>query len=285
VSRSENKEAVLSLNCVSRKFGSRRRGHLAVDNVNLIVDGSSSLGLVGESGSGKSTLARMLVGLERPTEGAVTFNGIDLKNVLRSRASAMSFRTAVQFVGQDTTSTFDPRRTLLDSIMFPARKLVGLSAPEAEDAAMSTLVLLGLEPSQAHRLPSQVSGGQRQRFALARCLIVQPKILVCDEVVSALDVSVQGTILNLLKRYCEDTGAGLVFVSHGLPATAFVADELVVMYRGRLVERGPSRRVLLQPQHSYTRSLLEAHRGLGEGEKVESQGRQPATAPEGSPRA
>jgi ABC-type oligopeptide transport system ATPase subunit len=120
-------------------------------------------------------------------------------------------------------------------------------------------VSLGLPEELAHRHPSQVSGGQRQRFALARCLAVRPQILICDEVVSALDVSVQGAILNLLKRYCAEQSAGLFFVSHGLPATAFVADRIVVMHRGAIVEQGTVDEVLDHARHPYTRSLLEAH--------------------------
>jgi ABC-type glutathione transport system ATPase component len=259
---------VVALEGVSRRFGNRFHGHLAVDDANLVLDGSTSLGIVGESGSGKSTMSRMIVGLDTPTSGTVTFNGRDLRDVLSSAEGNRTFRTAVQFVGQDTTSTFDPRRSLMDSLTFPAQKLKGMSRTEAVAAAESTLVEVGLDPALSSRKPSQVSGGQRQRFALARSLVVQPKLLVCDEVVSALDVSVQGTILNLLKRYCEDHGAGLVFVSHGLPATAFVADELLVMYHGQLVERGPSARVLAAPQHPYTKELLEAHRGLGEADEI-----------------
>ncbi|MET1052280.1 MAG: ATP-binding cassette domain-containing protein [Mycetocola sp.] len=262
--------ATIELTAVSRRFGSRHHGHLAVDTANLALDGTTSLGVVGESGSGKSTLSRMIVGLDEPTEGTVTYNGQDLRSVLSTRAGTKAFRANVQFVGQDTTSTFDPRRTLIDSLTFPAQKLQGLDKAAAVSAAETTLGEVGLDVALAGRKPHQVSGGQRQRFALARSLIVRPSILVCDEVVSALDVSVQGTILNLLKRYCEDHQAGLVFVSHGLPATAFVADELLVMYRGQLVERGPSDRVLEAPQHAYTQQLLEAHRGLGEGAEIDS---------------
>nr|MDT0667120.1 ABC transporter ATP-binding protein [Micromonospora sp. DSM 115978] len=122
----------------------------------------------------------------------------------------------------------------------------------------------GLTPSLTDRHPAEVSGGQRQRFAIARALVVRPNLLVCDEVVSALDVSVQGSILNLLKRYCLDTGAALVFVSHGLPATAFVCSELVVMHQGKVVEHGPTERIIGTPEHPYTQRLLAAFRGRDE---------------------
>jgi peptide/nickel transport system ATP-binding protein len=170
-------------------------------------------------------------------------------------------RRVVQFVGQDTSSSFDPRWTLRRAIRKPARQLRGLSTAEADREIDALLVELGLDPAAADRYPSQVSGGQRQRFSLARGLVVRPRILMCDEVVSALDVSVQGSILNLVKRYCREHECGLVFVSHGLPATAFIADEIIVMKDGKVVERGPSGDVLRNPQHPYTARLVAAYRG------------------------
>jgi len=249
----------LEVSGVSRWFGRSRARHLALDSVDLFVDHTCRMGVVGESGSGKSTLARLLIGLDRPSAGHVYFNGVPLDRVLATPGGRLGFRRAVQFVGQDTTSSFDPRRRLLDSLQQPLRDLHGMGRREAADAALETAVSLGLPEELAHRYPAQVSGGQRQRFALARCLAVRPRILICDEVVSALDVSVQGSILNLLKRYCLEQEAGLFFVSHGLPATAFVADEIVVMHHGVIVERGTTTDVLDSPRHEYTRSLLEAH--------------------------
>jgi peptide/nickel transport system ATP-binding protein len=254
-----NDDAFLEVSGVSKWFGSARHRHTAVDGLDLVVDRTSRTGVVGESGSGKSTLSRLLIGLEQPSAGTVSFNGRPLHQLVRSRTGRTEFRRAVQFVGQDTTSSFDPRRRLLDSLTRPLRDLHGMSSAEATAAALETTGSLGLPEELAHRHPSQVSGGQRQRFALARCLAVGPQILICDEVVSALDVSVQGTILNLLKRYCAEQSAGLFFVSHGLPATAFVADRIVVMHRGAIVEQGSVDEVLDTPQHPYTRSLLEAH--------------------------
>ncbi|MCF7550457.1 ABC transporter ATP-binding protein [Pseudonocardia sp. WMMC193] len=254
-----NDDAYLEVTGVTKWFGSARRRHTAVDGLDLVVDRTSRTGVVGESGSGKSTLSRLLIGLEHPSAGTVTYNGVPLQRMLRSRTGRTTFRRAVQFVGQDTTSSFDPRRRLLDSCTRPLRDLHELGRAEAEAAALETIVSLGLPEELAHRHPSQVSGGQRQRFALARCLAVRPQILICDEVVSALDVSVQGAILNLLKRYCAEHSAGLFFVSHGLPATAFVADRIVVMHRGAIVEQGTVDEVLDHAQHPYTRSLLEAH--------------------------
>lgn len=246
---------------IVKEFGPRGRRHRALDSVSLTVEEGDRIGIVGESGSGKSTLSRILCGLEQPSSGRVEYGGEPISHLLGLRGGAKRFRVGVQFVGQDTTSSFDPRKPLLDSVVAPLRSLFGLAPDAAARRALALVEQLELDPALARRHPLEVSGGQRQRFALARCLVVEPRILICDEVVSALDVSVQGSILNLLKSYCEETGAGLVFVSHGLPATAFVTDQLVVMHRGNIVESGPSGRVLRQPDASYTAELVAAHRG------------------------
>ena len=253
---------------VRRNFGSRRAPFVAVDDVSLTVTSSSSIGIVGESGSGKSTLSRLLVGLDRPTSGSIGLDGVVTEGRPSAEVGALAasprgnrqLRRVVQFVGQDTSGSFDPRWTLRQAVRRPAQQLRGLSAAEADAEIDELLVELGLDPATADRHPGQVSGGQRQRFSLARGLIARPRILMCDEVVSALDVSVQGAILNLVKRYCREHRCGLVFVSHGLPATAFVADEIVVMNSGKVVEHGLSREVLKAPRHPYTESLVNAYR-------------------------
>jgi peptide/nickel transport system ATP-binding protein len=247
---------------VTKAFGSRRSSRfLAVDDVSIELDTTKMIGIVGESGSGKSTLARMLVGLETPSSGVILFNGRPITMMLPRHDERLAFRRAVQFVGQDTTSSFDPRRTLRDSVYLPTKVLLGLDDNEANARVDETLDLLGLSHAMADRKPSQVSGGQRQRFALARALVVGPRLLICDEVVSALDVSIQGSILNVLKRYCRDAEAGLAFVSHGLPATAFIADEIVVMLHGKIVEHRPTSQLLARPDHPYTARLLAAYQG------------------------
>jgi peptide/nickel transport system ATP-binding protein len=253
----------LTLENVTKSFGSRVR-HQAVAPVSRSFDRSTRLGIVGESVSGKSTLARMLAGLETPSTGVVLFNGRDLREVLSSRTGRTEVRRSVQFIAQDTTSSFDPRRTLRWALTDPVERLLGLSGPAARERVDATLVQLGLRPDMADRNPGEVSGGQRQRFSIARALVVAPQLLICDEVVSALDVSVQGTVLNVLKKYCREQEAGLVFVSHGLPATAFVAARMMVMFRGEIVEEGPSLELLDAPSHEYTRSLVDAHRGPGD---------------------
>ncbi|MFT4044571.1 MAG: dipeptide/oligopeptide/nickel ABC transporter ATP-binding protein [Gordonia sp. (in: high G+C Gram-positive bacteria)] len=246
---------------VVKEFGPRSARHRALDGVSLSVTEGQRIGIVGESGSGKSTISRIMVGLNTATSGSVEYAGLPISAVLRSRTRRLEFRRDVQYIAQDTSSSFDPRRTLLDAVVAPLRNLRGLDKREAERTALDTIVRLELDPSLAYRYPSQVSGGQRQRFALALGLVVRPRILLCDEVVSALDVSVQGAILNLIKSYCLESGAGLVFVSHGLPATAFIADELIVMNKGKIVEAGKSGEVLAAPADPYTAKLVRAHTG------------------------
>lgn len=258
-----DESATLSLEDVSKAFpGHHGKQVAAVDGVSLALEPGLAMGIVGESGSGKSTLARMAVGLLPPSSGSITFNGTDLGRLLARRAGRLEFRRDVQFVGQDTTSSFDPYRTLRDAIRLPLMRLRGMRRGDADDSVDEIVQLMGLSPAYADRRPHQVSGGQRQRFAIARGLVVKPRLLVCDEVVSALDVSVQGSILNLLKKYCADHGAGLVFVSHGLPATTFISEQLVVMYQGTIVDQGTTADIIDGTGvHPYTARLLHAYRG------------------------
>jgi peptide/nickel transport system ATP-binding protein len=249
--------AVIEIDAVTKVFGSRR-GRPALDDVSLYVDGATRLGIVGESGSGKSTLTRLMVGLDRPTTGRVSFRGQPLRNM--TPGDVRDFRRAVQLIAQDTTASFDPRRTLRDAVRRPAQELLGCDRAAADALVDETLATVGLVAQMADRKPHEVSGGQRQRFSIARALVVRPQLIVCDEVVSALDVSVQGTVLNFLKHYCATTGAGLVFVSHGLPATAFVSDQILVMKDGQVVEFGDTSQVMYFSDHPYTQSLVAAYR-------------------------
>jgi ABC-type glutathione transport system ATPase component len=245
---------------IERDFGSGRAAHRALRGIDLDVTSRSSIGIVGESGSGKSTLSRLLTGLDRATSGTVKINGYSVPALARSSRANPALRRVVQYVPQDTSASFEPRQTMRVGIARPARILLGLSKSDANRRVDELCEQMGLSPDVADRYPSQISGGQRQRLALARALIVGPRVLVCDEVVSALDVSVQGAILNLIKQTCAELDCGLVFVSHGLPATAFIADEIIVMYRGEIVERGASRQIVNDPRHPYTASLISAYR-------------------------
>jgi len=248
--------SILQADGLAKSYGHGRSKVVALRAFTGEVDSNGRIGLIGESGSGKSTLSRLLVGLERPSSGAVFWNGRSLASLMPREWRA--FRKDVQYITQDTSSSFDPRRSLLDSIMQPMRWLTDLDRSAALGRAEAVLTMLGLDIAAAHGRPYDVSGGQRQRFAIARALVVRPSLLICDEVVSALDVSVQGSILNLLVDYCESNDAGLLFVSHGIPAVAFVSDELMVMHRGAVVERGPVAEVLRAPTDPYTAGLLRA---------------------------
>jgi len=250
----------LQTHSIVKRFGHGRHSHVAVRNVTFCLVPGARVGIVGESGSGKSTLGRLLVGLDTLSEGRITFDGQDLGDILRSRARRLDYRRAVQLVAQDTSSSFDPLRRLRHAVRVPAQQLAGLDQAAADARVDEVLAALGVPEHLADRYPYEVSGGQRQRFALARALVVRPRFLVCDEVVSALDVSVQGQVLNLLKHSCIDTGAALAFISHGLPATAFVASELAVMVRGEIIERGSTADILARSTQAYTRHLLDAHR-------------------------
>ncbi|WP_308797885.1 ABC transporter ATP-binding protein [Agromyces silvae] len=245
---------------VSKTFGSITK-HRALDDVSVSFESGSLTGIVGESGSGKSTLARILVGLETPSAGRVSYGDHDLRSALKTAEGRKDMRRLVQFVGQDTTSSFDPRHTLREAVMYPAMNLLGLSRTAASERVDDVVRRLDLPAGLTDRYASQVSGGQRQRFALARALVVGPQMLICDEVVSALDVSAQAVVLNHLRHIAREFGTGLIFVSHGLPATAFVADDLIVMLHGRIVERGAVSEILENPEAEYTRRLLDSYRG------------------------
>ncbi|GAA4675660.1 ABC transporter ATP-binding protein [Frondihabitans cladoniiphilus] len=250
----------LEVSGVSKTFGRGDTAHTAVQTLDLVVDSHSAIGIVGESGSGKSTLSRMLVALEHPSAGTITLDGVDIVEMDKKAESGRELRRVVQYVAQDTFSSFDPRRSLRDALATPLRVLRGITGAEADERIAEIARLLRLKPEMIDKYPHQVSGGQRQRFALARALVVRPRILLCDEVVSALDVSVQGAVLNTIKTYCDEHSVGLVFVSHGLPATAFIADELIVMQNGHVVEHRPTQDVLAHPEHPYTATLLDAYR-------------------------
>lgn len=243
---------------VTRTFRVGLEHHTALDGVSLVLDESQRLGIIGESGSGKSTLVRIALGLDRPTSGSVTFRGKDIHAM--SDAEMLDYRRAVQWIGQDTGGAFNPRWTVRKTLMRVNTTICGLSVADARERIESLTVRMGLDPALLDRRPAALSGGQRQRFSIVRAVMPQPQVLLADEAVSALDVSVQGTVLNLLRDYCDETGCALVFVSHGLPTTAFMTTEVVVMKDGEVVEHGPTRTVLDQPTHDYTRQLVGAYR-------------------------
>ncbi|MFI9328376.1 ATP-binding cassette domain-containing protein [Kitasatospora sp. NPDC052868] len=237
---------------------------VAVDDLSFTLRPGGALGIVGESGSGKTTTARMLVGLERPDHGEILVQGTPLAPRTRGRAARLARAKAVQIVFQDPYLSLDARLGIGDTLDAVLR-LHG--SPERSGRAgrayraarvRELLAQVGLGEREAAAPPRLLSGGQRQRAAIARALAVEPAVLVLDEAVSALDVSVQAQVLNLLADIRRDTGIGLVFVSHDLAVVRYICDEALVMYRGRTMEHRPVDELLTTPRHPYTRLLLSS---------------------------
>ncbi len=231
----------------------RPRAFRAVDGVDLAIGRAETLAVVGESGCGKSTVGRILLRLQDPDQGTLRFDGQDLLHL--DRPGLRRFRRRVQVVFQDPFASLDPRERIRDVLTRPMR-LHGLAEPARRAAALMERV--GLPASQLDRLPHQFSGGQRQRIAIARALSVEPELVVCDEPVSALDVSVQAQIVNLLADLQRDTGVALLFISHDLAVVRHLAHRVVVMYAGRVMEEAPAADLFARPAHPYTRALLAA---------------------------
>jgi oligopeptide transport system ATP-binding protein len=231
----------------------------AVDGVSLDVAPQQIVGVVGESGSGKSTLAKCLVRLLEPEAGTMTFRGDDIR-AMRGK-SLSQFRRAVQLIYQDPYSSLNPLMSVGDAIAEPAWVHGLIEKKDRVEWASSMLDLVGLSQASADRRPRALSGGQRQRVAIARSMAVQPEVLVADEAVSALDVSVQAQILNLFLRLREEQGVAIIFIAHQLSVVAHVADTVQVMYLGAIVEAGPVGQVFAAPGHPYTRALLSAQPG------------------------
>ena len=236
-------------------FGGGARVLRAVDGVSLNVRAGECVGLVGESGCGKSTLAGAIMGLVAPTSGSIAIEGVPLRP---GTADRMRLACTVQMVFQDPYASLNPRRTVGDLLASPLR-LHGLgSAIEIAARVKETLRQVGLLPEHAHRYPHEFSGGQRQRIGIARALILEPKLLICDEPVSALDVSIRAQIINLLVELTEHLGLATVIISHDLSVVEHMCDRVAVMYLGRIVESGPWRRIFEHPCHPYTRALMAA---------------------------
>jgi oligopeptide/dipeptide ABC transporter ATP-binding protein len=229
----------------------------AVDDVSLSLDRHRTLGIVGESGSGKTTLARCITRLVEADEGSVVFDGVELRSL--EGAELRRMRRRIQTVFQDPYTSLNPRMTVGAAIAEPLR-VHGIAGRDDAPGKVSELLdLVGLAPPLARRFPRELSGGQRQRVAIARSLAPQPELLIADEAVSALDVSVQAQILNLLLDLTENLGLTMIFISHQLSVIANVADDVAVMYLGRIVEYGPVEAVFASPQHPYTAALLAAN--------------------------
>jgi len=264
-------DALLQMNDIGKRFGERRAGPLerwlqragwstpapvthAVDGVDLMIRRGEVVGLVGESGCGKSTLGRMAAGLLPPSTGEIRYQGRPLASL--DAAARRALRLKVQMIFQDPYASLNPRLRV-DRIVGEGARLHGLvDAAGFDDYVSAQLERAGLDPALRQRYPHQFSGGQRQRIGIARALAVQPELLVCDEAVAALDVSIQAQILNLFLDLREQLGLTYLFISHDLGVVEHMSDRVVIMYLGRVVESAPAREIFARANHPYTQALL-----------------------------
>jgi ABC-type glutathione transport system ATPase component len=228
----------------------------AVDDVSLDIAAGKTLGLVGESGSGKSTLGRLILRLIEPSSGSIRFQGRDLLQA--GREELRRLRRDMQIIFQDPFGSLDPRMRVGDVIAEPLIIHERLSAAARRERVAELLRSVGLDESASPRFPHEFSGGQRQRIGIARALALHPKFIVADEPVSALDVSVGAQIVNLLARLQQELGLTYLFISHSIPVVRYLANDIAVMYQGKIVESGPTEQIVERPQQAYTKSLLEA---------------------------
>ncbi len=254
---------ILAVEAASRSYRLLRRSPFqpapvlpAVCEASLVVGRGEVLGVVGESGSGKSTLARMVMGFEKPDGGTIRVDGVDPHRC--SAAELRRLRSRMQMVFQDPFGSLDPRRSVGWSVAEPLLSSAGLSRAARRSAAIDMLARVGIDPDAAQRFPHEFSGGQRQRIAIARALVTRPALLVADEPVASLDVSVQAQILNLLMDLHEEFGLSMLVISHDLAVIASICDRVAVMQSGRIVETGATRTVLTTPRHAYTKELVSA---------------------------
>src|SRR3954465_1778127 len=238
----------------SALIGGTTRTTRAVDDVSLSIEAGETLGLVGESGSGKSTLGRLILRLIEPTSGSVSFAGKDV-TAMKSR-DMRALRRDMQIIFQDPFASLDPRMKVLEIVTEPL--VIHNERGEMKQRASELMRAVGMDASALARYPHEFSGGQRQRIGIARALALRPKFIVCDEPVSALDVSVGGQIVNLLRQLQKDFGLTYLFISHSMPVVRYLARRIAVMSRGKIVETGDAEQITAHPAHEYTRKLLEA---------------------------
>ena len=249
---------ILELNNVRKEFhtSSSKRAIVAVDNVSLKLEKGKTLGIVGESGSGKSTLGRLMLRLIEPTAGEINFDDVDLLKL--KNTELRKIRSKMQMIFQDPMSSLNPRMSIRQLVSEPLEIHRNLKASEQNAAVEEIITKVGLEKSALDKYPHEFSGGQRQRISIARAVINNPSLIVADEPVSALDVSIQSQILNLLMDLRNDLNLSFVFISHDLSVVRHIADEVAVMYLGNIVEIAPADQLFSNPQHPYTQALISA---------------------------
>jgi len=248
-------------------FGGSRGVVRAVDNISFGIESGRTLGVVGESGCGKTTTAKLVLGLEEPTSGNILFKGQNLQTL--DTASRKQYRKSVQAVFQDPYASLNPRMRICDIISEPLTTNEVVTPKQARERVLKLLDLVGLPERSADFFPHEFSGGQRQRIAIARALVLSPKLVVLDEPVSALDVSIRAQILNLLRDLQEELGLSYLFIAHDLAAVAHMSHAIVVMYLGKIVEMGDARTLARAPKHPYTAALFSAALPSHPGEQRE----------------
>jgi peptide/nickel transport system ATP-binding protein len=259
---------LLSVKHVSKRYRLPRQHLLqpagavqALSDVSFTLQAGRSLGVVGESGSGKSTLARLVMALEAPSSGTVELGGVNLHSL--AAADLRKARSQFQMVFQDPYGSLDPRRTVQQTVEEPLAVLHNTSVSEQRERATEVLDAVGLRAADLAKYPHEFSGGQRQRIAIARALITRPRLIVADEPVSALDVSVQAQVLNLMQDLQDKLGVTYLFISHDLAVVDLVCDDVIVLHQGQIVEQGNPDTLFKAPQHPYTQRLLAAAPGHG----------------------
>ena len=258
MTNTNDKKKLVEVKHLKQYFGTKKNVVKAIDDISFDIYEGETFGLVGESGSGKSTTGRALLRLYQPTDGEILFEGKDIATLTKGK-ELLEFRKEAQMIFQDPYASLDSRMKVRD-IIAEGIDIHHLAATKEERNKMvdELLATVGLNREHANRYPHEFSGGQRQRIGIARALALNPKFIVCDEAISALDVSIQAQIVNLLKKLQKEKGLTYLFIAHDLSMVKYISDRIAVMYRGRIVEMGSAECVYTNPQHAYTKSLLSA---------------------------
>ena len=258
MTNTNDKKKLVEVKHLKQYFGTKKNVVKAIDDISFDIYEGETFGLVGESGSGKSTTGRALLRLYQPTDGEILFEGKDIATLTKGK-ELLEFRKEAQMIFQDPYASLDSRMKVRD-IIAEGIDIHHLASTKEERNQMvdELLETVGLNREHANRYPHEFSGGQRQRIGIARALALNPKFIVCDEAISALDVSIQAQIVNLLKKLQKEKGLTYLFIAHDLSMVKYISDRIAVMYRGRIVEMGSAECVYTNPQHAYTKSLLSA---------------------------